>query len=111
MTGTERQALNERIALAVGWIKGTLPYETIWASPEDSSSGRRLKLWKTQDKLPDFTRKWEHAGPLLDLMCNGSGMTNDKALKLVADRLCVDPYMEVSEATAVAFDAWKKEKE
>jgi len=120
MTGTERQALNERIALAVGWIKGTLPYETIWASPEDSSSGRRLKLWKTQDKLPDFTRKWEHAGPLFAKLISvyGGIIRASARVELQLDEILrlkkqapenIDTL--TIEAIAVAFDAWKEEKE
>ena len=107
MTDAEHQVLNRRIALKVGWHyypKYNSTYR--WREPYGKDAPKYY-----HGNPPDFTRKWEHAGPLLDLMCNGSGMTNDKALKLVADRLCVDPYMEVSEATAVAFDAWKEEKE
>ena len=55
MTDADRQSLNERIALRLGYT-----YENgLWNAPEGEP------LYGLKD-LPDFTREWKHAGPLLE---------------------------------------------
>ncbi|KKK96027.1 hypothetical protein LCGC14_2666890 [marine sediment metagenome] len=58
MTDAEREPLNERIALRLGWtFHPENPFEERWLHPS--------RLWSLHTHPPDFTRKWEHTGPLL----------------------------------------------
>ena len=71
MTDAERQALNERIALAVGWTKETpsqsfdrrdvIHKQFLWIPPLGQYENEPLNTHP-----PDFTREWERAGPLLE---------------------------------------------
>lgn len=115
MTDTERQALNERIALRLGWrqwIKG----RGDWIPPgKDSDSIQALP--------PDFCGEWEHAGPLqvelweagFDLCHDGKdgtfywwGISNEYPEPLDDDR---EETTDVLIATCLDWLAWKDGEE
>ena len=120
MTNAERQALNKRIALAMGWTKETpsqsfdrrdvIHKQFLWIPPLGQYENEPLNTHP-----PDFTRKWEHAGPLLiELyknnwrLCWGSGvfwMEPPPQITWDWHDGCAE---EAPEAIAVAFDAWKE---
>ena len=101
MTDAEREPLNERIALRLGWtFHPENPFEERWLHPS--------RLWSLHTHPPDFTRKWEHAGPLLEEMF--------KELESIEPELALDDMRiiqeqsgcDLTEAIAVAFDAWRE---
>lgn len=112
MTDPERQALNERIALRLGWQYkipcGSKTKTKYWKLP----SPRPGKInWF--EHPPDYTRDWEHAGPLLiELyrnnwrLCYGSEVFwMESGTQTTWD----DGYAEEApEAIALAFDARKE---
>ena len=126
MTDAERQALNERIALEVGWHyypKYNSAYR--WHEPYGKDAPKYY-----HENPPDFTRKWEHAGPLLVELCqefddvtiewfrSGDTSNTPQEVRLflrndaLFDTACVtrdggSKDEDLTEAIAVAFDAWK----
>ncbi|KKL14787.1 hypothetical protein LCGC14_2512150 [marine sediment metagenome] len=121
MTDAEHQALNERIALRLGWYKEPAISITtegpVWHwLPKQ----RKRQLFHFQYSPPDFTRKWEHAGPLFAKLISvyGGIIRASARVELQLDEILrlkkqapenIDTL--TIEAIAVAFDAWKEEKE
>ena len=100
MTDTECKDLNESIALKRDW--------------EHESSKEPLRRWKDPSTgfwhkhPPNFTHKWEHAGPLWDEMNKVLGY-HDSTDRIESEYN--NNWSELTEAIALAYDAWKEEKQ
>ena len=96
MNDTERKDLNKRIALRLGYT-----YENgLWNAPEGEP------LYGLKDP-PDFTREWNHAGPLLvELFKDDAELALDEILLVQEQDEC-----DLIEAVAVVWDTWEEAKQ
>ena len=105
MTDADRQSLNKRIALRLGYT-----YENgLWNAPEGEP------LYGLKD-LPDFTREWKHAGPLLVKIALTRPEIEIRAPNPKDEPWCLIMGLTFKgntliEAIALAYDAWEEGKE